>query len=511
MEQTEQRSGGSETQIQTGCSRLNDPVFLSAHELAEKIRSRAITSVRVVQAYLEQIEKHNHSLNAIVTLEKEGALRRAREADAALAEGRLWGPLHGVPITIKDNIATLGLRTTSSFLPLAGYVPDFDATVVARLRKAGAIILGKTNLPPMAMDIQSNSPLFGVANNPWDRSRTPGGSTGGGAAAVAAGLSPLEIGNDIGGSIRVPSHFCGIYGLKPTDCLVPVTGISPGLPEKEYRAIRHLLSMGPLARSIDDLKLCLAVTAGPDEKDVDFPSIPLNEPPKKDLKRLRITWSDEFGGVPVAEETKAALKRFTEKLSHAGCSVEKIKPADFDFRSAWRTWGRILDMELGVYTPWYARFLQFVFGSSYRKDNPVLQMVYPASYEKYLKELTMREKFIAAMERFLSRYDAFLCPVHTTSAYKHIPPDGYARQFAVYKKPFLVDNMPLKYEIANTAYTTIFNLTGNPVVTMPVGYTKEGLPIGIQTVGRRWRDMELLTVSAQLDKIAGAYKPPPGF
>jgi amidase len=489
----------------------NDLVFLSASELAEKIRSRQVTSLEAVNAYFDHIKKHNRTLNAIVTLDQDAAIRRAKEADAALARGELWGPLHGVPITIKDNIATLGLKTTNSYPLTENYVPDFDATVVARLRKAGAIIIGKTNLPLLAMDTQTNSPIFGITNNPWDISRTPGGSTGGGAAAVAAGLTSLEIGNDLGGSIRIPSHFCGIYGLKPTEYLVPVTGISPGLPKKEYRSIRHQVSIGPLARSIDDLKLCLTIIAGPDGTDVDVPYIPLSEPPKKDLKELRIAWTDDFGGVPVLEDTKVALKQFADKLSQAGCKVEKINPTDFDFMLAWQTWGKILDMEFGVYIPSYARFFQYTLGWPYRKDNPMIQMVYPMSYEKYLIELTEREKCISTMERFLSGYDAFLCPVHTTVAYRHISPDRYFGPFPLYNHAFLVDDKPLKYEFANVAYTSVFNLTGNPVVVMPVGYTKEGLPIGVQVVGQRWHDMELLSVSGQLDKIANAYKHPPGF
>jgi amidase len=280
---------------------------------------------------------------------------------------------------------------------------------------------------------------------------------------------------------------------------------------KEYRSVRHQVSIGPLARSINDLKLCLTIIAGPDGTDVDVPYIPLIEPKKKDLKDLRIAWTDDFGGVPVTGDAKIALKQFAEKLSQAGCKVEKINPTDFDFMLAWQTWGKIVDMEFGVYTPSYARFILYILGGFYRKDNPMIQMVYPMSYEKYLTELTMREKFISIMERFLSEYDVFLCPVHTTAAYKHIYPDRYFGPFPFYNQDFLVDDKSLKYEFANGAYTSIFNLTGNPVVVMPVGYTKEGLPIGVQVVGQRWHDMELLNVSGQLDKIANAYKHPPGF
>ena len=192
-------------------------VFSSAHEVAAAIRDRRVSAVEVVNAYLARIARHNPALNAIVTLNEEGALARASEADAALARGEFWGPLHGVPVTIKDSFATAGLRTTSGFAPLANYIPAVDATVVARLRAAGAIVLGKTNLPMLVHGFQSDNAIFGRSNNPWDLERTPGGSTGGGAAALAAGLSALEMGSDYGGSVRIPAHYCGVYSLKPTE------------------------------------------------------------------------------------------------------------------------------------------------------------------------------------------------------------------------------------------------------------------------------------------------------
>jgi len=232
---------------------MKEFVFQTAAQLAGIIRSREASSAEVLEDHLRQIREHNPALNAVVTLDEERALERAREADAALAQGEIWGPLHGVPVTIKDTFETAGLRTTASFKPLADYRPQTDATVVARLRAAGAIILAKTNMPELALDIQSVSPIFGRANNPWDLGRTPGGSTGGGAAAVAAGLSPLEVGSDIGGSIRIPSHFCGLFGFKPTENRVPESGHIPGLPG-EPRTVRHMGVFGPLARSVEDLK-----------------------------------------------------------------------------------------------------------------------------------------------------------------------------------------------------------------------------------------------------------------
>jgi amidase len=489
----------------------HDLVFLPAYQLASLISTGKVTSSEVVDAFLEQISLHNKKLNAIVTLDEYGARKRAQQADEALAGGELWGPLHGVPITIKDNYATAGLKTTTSYPPHADYVPDFDATVVARLKDAGAIIIGKTNLPQLAMDYQTISPIFGVTNNPWDQRRTPGGSTGGGAAAVAAGMSALSIGNDIGGSIRIPSHFCGIYGIKPTENMVSKFGINPGFPQGKYRSVRHLVSCGPLARSIEDLKLSLRIIAGPDNKDEDVPYISLTEPKKRELEKLRIAWTDVFGGVPVTQETRQALEQFTDKLAQRGCKVNRTEPKDFSPEVIWNTYGEIMDMELGAYTPSFMRFISYIFGGYYRKDVPFLKMVYPTTYDKYMKALTRRDILVSSLENFFDEWDVWLCPVSCTPAYRHIKPKRYFGPYALYDREILVDNEPVNYLVANGSYTTVFNLTGSPVVVIPIGYTKDGVPIGVQIVGKRWHDMELLGFAQQIDEVAAAFRNPPGY
>ena len=486
-------------------------VFMPAHELAELILKRSLTSTEVVDAYLEQIRLYNPKLNAIVTLDEKGARKRAKEADEALAKGMIWGPLHGVPVTIKDNYATAGIRSTNSDPAHADFIPDYDATAVARLKAAGAIIVGKENLPVKAMDFQTNNPVFGLTSNPWDTDLTPGGSTGGGAAAVAAGLTPISLGNDIGGSIRIPSHFCGIYGLKPTENMVSKFGVPPRPPKTDIRSVRHLVSDGPLARSIDDLQLCLEVIAGPDVRDVDVPSVALIEPPVKPLKELRIAWTDGFGGIPVSVDTLRALQEFTGRLSAKGCRVEKLNPPDFDFTGAWGTYGKIMDMELGVYTSPFMRFVNFAFGWYYRKDVPFLKVVYPTSFDKYLRAITERDAYVARMEGFLSQHDVWLCPVTATPAFRHIKPDRYVGPYPIYSKPILVDGKPVNYLAANGCYTSLFNLTGNPVVVMPIGYSADGMPIGVQVVGRRWHDMDLLSIAKQLDEVGKAYRAPPGY
>ncbi|MFY9397970.1 MAG: amidase [Desulfomonilia bacterium] len=490
-------------------------VFLPAHRLASMIRSGEISSTEALEAYLAQIHRHNGALNAIVTLDEEGARKRAREADEALSRGIVWGPLHGVPVTVKDNYATKGMRTTSSHPPLAGFVPGFDATAVARVREAGAIIIGKTNMPALGMDLQTRSPVFGVTSNPWDLERTPGGSTGGGAAAVAAGMSALCLGNDIGGSIRLPSHFCGIYGLKPTENLVPSYGLTPGPDDGKadgVRTVRHLASCGPLARSVDDLVLALKVMAGPDPREPDVPAVCMDEPPARAIQDLRIAWTDSLGGVPVDQETRLAIEAFMGRLARAGCTVERAEPADFDIWEVWKAYGEIMDMELGSQDSRLSRFLNFLFGWTYRKDAPMIRLVYPVTFGAYQESLTRRDALCASLETFLGQWDAWIVPVSSTPAFRHLEPTGHFGQYPVYyTRGIEVDGREIGYLAANTSYTSIFNLTGSPVVVMPVGRTPGGLPIGVQVVGKRWRDMELLSVARVLDQAAGAFQAPPGY
>src|SRR2546421_7333242 len=235
-------------------------VFSSTTQLADAIRARHVSATEVLEAHLAQIDTHNPALNAIVTIDAERAYERAREADEALARGQVWGPLHGVPFTLKDAHATAGMRTTSGFPPL-DYVPQEDSTVTARLKAAGGILMGKTNVATMLADYQSANPIFGRTNNPWNSERTPGGSSGGAAAALAAGMTPFEIGTDLSASIRIPAHFCGVFGLKPTEQRVPLTGLIPGLPTP--RSVRIMSCIWPMARTVEDLALLFSIIAGP--------------------------------------------------------------------------------------------------------------------------------------------------------------------------------------------------------------------------------------------------------
>ena len=492
---------------------MSELTFLTAQGLAHRIRQRQVSAQDVLEAHLRQIAAHNPAINAIVTLDEEPARRRSKAADEALARGEVWGPLHGVPVTIKDVFETAGLRTTSSFRPLANYVPKQDARVVARLRAAGAIILGKTNAPEMAGDEQTNSPLFGRTNNPWNLARTPGGSSGGSAAAIASGMSPLDIGSDIGGSVRNPAHFCGVFSLKPSDHRVPFGGHIPPPPGSKGRGLlRHFLTPGPIARSVEDLRLALTLIAGPDEQEWEVPPVPLMPAPVRELRELRFAWSDDFG-IPVSAEIKTALADLAAKLAQSGCRVERRNPPDFDFAQALRVYGLLKEAAFTVKSSLLhlPRFMWRVLSELVPSRNPIgrglLQGV-GANLQGYARALSQRDIFINKLDFFLGDWDAWLCPVAALPAYPHLLSRTPIEQL---RATVEVDGQKIPYILATSMFTTLFNLTGNPMVVLPLARTREGLPIGVQVVGKRWDDMALLAVAEQLTKVTGPFQPPPGL
>ncbi|MBW4621386.1 MAG: amidase [Cyanosarcina radialis HA8281-LM2] len=319
----------SQAQLPIQNPKSNDLVFLPAYQLAQTIRDRNVSAVEVLEAHLAQIAKYNSQLNAICTLDEENARIRAKQADEALVRGESWGALHGVPVTIKDIFATAGLRTTAGYIPLKDYIPQQDATAVARLRSAGAIIIAKTNMAELAGDYQSTNSLFPRVNNPWNLDCTAGGSSGGSAAAVAAGLSPLDLGNDIAGSVRQPAHFCGVYGLKPTDRRISTAGMIPETPGMPY-SLRQMMTVGCFARSLFDIELCFSLIAGADLRRPDVPPVPLDSPAGKSLQELKLAWSDEWAEVPVSSEIRAAMGAIAQKLSLAGVQIDRWLPPNFD-------------------------------------------------------------------------------------------------------------------------------------------------------------------------------------
>jgi amidase len=417
-------------------------------------------------------------LNAVITLDAERAAERAREADDALTRGENWGPLHGVPFTLKDAHATSGVRTTTGFPPLQDYVPQEDGTVAARLKAAGGILIGKTNVPVMLADFQTSNPIFGRTNNPWDTTRTPGGSSGGAAAALASGMTPFEIGTDLSASIRIPAHFCGVFGLKPTERRVALTGLIPGLPGP--RPLRIMTTIGPMARTVEDLAMLYSIIAGPDGRDTEVPPVPAGQPAAVDLRDMRIAVAPTFPSIPVAAEVRAAVTQLATQLSPLCRAVEEVALPALDFNQDLASFGALVGMLIGAVQPG--------------------EQEHPTTLTQYLDALDGRDQSIAAWEQFFDRWDALLCPPSMTTAFPHCDPGS----------PLLVDGQQVAYYTVS-AHGALFNYTGHPAVVLPYKHDRAGLPIGIQLVGKRWSESRLLAMAEAIAAVTGAFQRPPGY
>lgn len=458
---------------------MDSIVFTPAHRLAAAIREGELSAVGVLEAHLGQIERHNGALNAIVTLDADGARARAAAADEATARGQSWGPLHGVPVVLKDGHETRGMRTVAGMEAHAGHVPTEDGAVSARLKAAGAIVLGKTNVPPRLRDVQADNPVFGRTNNPWALDRTPGGSSGGAAAAVAAGFAPFDIGSDLGGSIRFPAHLCGVYGLKPTERTVSLAGHLAD-PPGMTRNFRIMFSHGPIARDVEDLELAMRVIAGPDGRDPEVPPLPLPEPGEVRLDALRVAFAPSFPGSPVQAEISAAVEGFAGSLSGAVARVGAALPG-IDFAAERALFSDLADgLSFAIYPPKAGRE--------------------PQTLRAHLELLDRRDAAIAAWEHFFDDWDVLLCPPAMTTAFTH-------RRMG---EPVAVDGVERPYW-SLLDYTCPFNLTGHPAGVMPLGFDREGLPIGTQAVGRRWQDLRLLAIMRLLAGRTDGFVKPPGY
>ena len=477
-------------------------IYRTAGELAAAIRKRETTSEKVVQAHLERIHAYNDELNAIVILTADEALRQARDADKALESGQIRGSLHGVPVTIKESFNIAGLKTTSNFKPLKNNVAQEDALLVTRLKNAGAVILGKTNLPMLCADYQAFGPLYKRANNPYNTGCTTGGSTGGGAAAVASGMSPLEFGSDLGGSVRVPAHFCGLYSLKPTEFNAPITGHVPPLPNAKG-GVKHMAQFGPLARSIDDLRIAFEIITGPDYRDVRSAPVNWERPRKKEFSSYRVAWTDTFREFRADRDTCGIMKNLVEKIGNANVQAVKTDLSKFDIAGAWDVWGTIFGFFIGQDLPWPVRLLlkiqyRAVYGTHFSRSAINGLNVNFLHYARVIKQ---RDALIAQLQTFFENYDFLLCPVTMAPAFTH-------RKSG---KPIEVDGVKVPYLVAVCAFATPFNATGNPVVVIPAGQSRDGLPIGIQIVGPYWSDLELLAFAEQISGLTEGFVPPPKY
>ncbi len=464
-----------------------DLTSCSAVELARRIRAREVSAVEVLEAHLDRIERQNPAVNAVVTLDAERACARANAADAALARDEVWGPLHGVPFTVKDQFSTAGLRTTYALPHYADFVPAADAPQVACLKEAGGVLMGKTNLPLAAYDWQCDHPNFGRTNNPWALDCTPGGSSGGSAAALAAGLTPLELGADVAGSIRIPSHFCGVAGLRPTED-GPLRGIRP--PDRPA-TVRHIAVAGPMARTVEDLQLEWAALCGAD------PAASVPATPSPDALRIAVT--PELGGVPADTDTQRVLRDATTAWRAAGCEVKR-RPAPFDVEDAFDTWARIQGFELTAGLPAPLRtppLRQLVWQGYVRSKFGSLagRMAKGASLgpRGYFRALDRRAALADALDAFFDDWDLWVTPVAATPTFTHRP-TGAART---------LEGVSVPYALPIAPYNCPTAVLGHPILTLPAGRTPTGRPIGLQVHARHGADAALLAAGRRLEAVLG--------
>jgi amidase len=483
-----------------------DIAFRSALELAIAIRNREIGSRELLEHYLKRVEQYNPQINAIVTLDAERARKRADEADAALARGEYWGPLHGLPMTIKDTIETAGLRTTAGAPVHADHVPTRDAPTVARLKAAGAVVFGKTNTPVFAMDGQSYNPLFGVTNNPWDLTRSPGGSSGGAAAALAAGLTGLELGSDIGGSIRNPAHYCGVFGHKPTFDIIPLRGHIPGPPGALTGA--DIAVIGPLARSAKDLSLTLSILAGPDEDEGAAWRLELPSPRHGALREYRVAaWLDD-PACPIDNAVRTRHEEAITVLRKEGVRVDDQARPGFQFADALRTYLRLLWSATSPGDPpeLFQNFVEMAGQLSHDDDSYLAHLAHGTvlRHRDWLLLNEARAQYRTYWAEFFKNYDVLLCPITPTAAILHDhsePMTARTLQVNGQSRPYL--------DIISWA--GVIGMAYLPVTMAPVGRTSQGLPVGLQVVGPYLEDRTTIDFVRRLSDVLGGFEAPPGY
>jgi amidase len=458
---------------------VNETLFRAATQVAEKVRRRELSARELTEFLLARIESVNPLVNAVVELRSEAALQEAAAADAAIGRGAL-GPLHGVPMTVKESFNVAGLHTTWGNPAFRDYVAEADATAVRRLKEAGAIIVGKTNVHFMLADFgQTANDVYGVTNNPWDVTRSPGGSTGGGAAAVAAGMSFLEYGSDLVGSIRIPASFCGVYGLKPSLRLVPLTGFQVPGPPTGPSEMTYMSALGPLGRSAGDLRTALSVTAGPEAPAAYAYSWSLARPRHQRLGDFRVGFVVDHEAAPVSSEVATLLTGAVDAVARAGARVVEGWPEGVDPVQQAESFGFHVGLFLAFQQP----------------DEGFARLSELFDHE------TQRMSARAAWSRYFDDIDVFLCPANFTPAFPHDTRPFEERTVATPE-----GERPYSSQAFWVAHAS---LPGLPAVVAPIGRTSGGLPVGAQILGPLYEDDTALTFAELLADVSGGYEPPP--
>jgi amidase len=482
--------------------------FASAGEMLAALRAKRVSAVELLDLHIRRIKRFDPQLNAIVERDFERALHDAAAADARRARGE-DAPLLGLPMTLKESINVRGLRTTAGMPHWKDFRSEHDAPLTARVKAAGAVVMGKTNVPPMLADWQSSNPVYGRTNNPWDHSRTPGGSTGGGAAALAAGLTPLEFGGDIGGSIRVPAAFCGVYGHRPSETAMPRSGQLPFPPLPNAALVMGV--QGPMARSAGDLELALDVAAGPEVgEDVGWR---LTIPPARHqrLRDFRVAVLPSIDWMPLDAEIAAALDGLASRLGRLGATVKVAQPAALaDHREHYALYLSLLAAVTSARVPIDQRRERLAVMRT-RDDewSRALQRGIESGAPDFIVWGAQRERYRSAWRDFFREWDVLLAPAFFVPAYPHwdrpFPntPASIAKTLEVNGKPAL--------EELGLVYPSVATLAGQPATAFPLGLTRGGLPIGLQAIGPYLEDRTLFGFASLVAQEVGGFGRPTGY
>ena len=480
-------------------------IFESAHEILKKIKQKEVSAQEVLESFLKQVEAVNPKINAIVALDIERALEKAKQADKKTASKSKLGSLHGLPMTIKDAFEVEGIVSTGGNPAWQDNIPKRNAEAVQRLIDAGAIIFGKTNVPFLSSDLQSFNKIYGTTNNPWDLERTPGGSSGGSAAALASGMTPLELGSDIGGSIRVPAHFCGLFGHKPSYNIISEVGHMPPPPGSVLTG-NGLSVAGPLARSPEDLEIALDVLVAAQVQDSSAWKIKLPKARTQKVKELKIAvWPDE----PYAEvddEITNLINETADDLKHAGAQVETAN-LPISFEEIDKIYSQLLNplMLAGSPQETFETLAKLSEGLD-PNDTSELAKVARGSVLKYSDWVVvnaMRQNMRQKWREFFKNYDVILCPTSITPAFKH-------NHNPVHERKLTVNGKDDEY-LRATLWAGPAVSAGLPSTNVPIGMSSKNLPIGMQITGPYLEDKTCIEVSKIVRDLRGGFKIPPNL
>ena len=481
---------------------MTEPGFQSATMLVNNLINKTISSVELTQYFIDRIQRYDKHLNAVVVRDFERALEAAKQADAALAKGQVLGPLHGLPVTVKESYNIAGLKTTWGFPPWKDMVMSSDAWVVQRYKQAGAVVMGKTNVPPMLADYQSTNEIYGQTNNPWDLERTPGGSSGGGAAALAAGLTGLEAGSDIGGSLRNPAHYCGVYGHKPTWNIVPMAGHAP--PVAQLSREVDVAVVGPMARDPMDLKLALDLLVGVHELKARAWRIELPAPRARRVQELRVAFWPTDPAAPVTQEIEQRSRDLMARLEKLGATVSDTARPEVDNSQAAFTYLNLMQAvnASGVPAEVYAQ--NVAAAEAFAADDMSMPALFARasvqSHNDWVNHDMQRLQIRYAWQKFFQEWDVLVCPISNTTAFPH--DHGPMEQRLVD-----VDGTPRPY-FDGSFWAGLVTLPGLPSTVFPTGLAADGLPIGLQAVGAEYDDHTTIEFARLVQSELGAFVPP---